>query len=245
MGGGAVTREGRVAGILQPGYLPWLGFFEQICRSEVFVLLDDVQYDKHGWRNRNRIKTARGPLWLTVPVEVSLREKPLIRDVKIDNRQPWRRKHLAGIRQNYSGARYLGEYIGLFEEAFSREWEYLVDLDHHFITTLCAALGMEGRELRRSSELETGSGRSEKLIGICRTLGADSFYEGAAGRNYIDEEEFARAGIRVRFQDYRHPVYRQLHGEFVPYLSVIDLLLNHGTESLAILKGAHEREETI
>lgn len=222
-------------GILQPGYLPWLGFFEQVHRSDVFVIYDDVQYDKHGWRNRNRIKTANGIQWLTVPVHVSLKEPCLIKDVEIDNRQSWRKKHLLSIRQNYMKAPWYKDYIGIFEEAYSREWKYLVDIDMYFIEGLVESLGIRGKKIIRSSSLDLEGDRIERLIKICKTFSADTFYEGTAGRDYIDELVFTRQGIAVLFQDYVHPVYKQLYGEFIPYLSVIDLLFNHGKESLAIL----------
>mgnify|MGYP001558939589 CR=1 FL=1 len=122
-----------VIGILQPGYLPWLGFFEQMHRSDVFIIYDDVQYDRESWRNRNRIKSANGIQWLTVPVHFKLSEAPLITEVKTDNTANWRKKHLFSIRQNYAKAPYFKDYIGLFEEAYSRDWEYLLDLDLFFI----------------------------------------------------------------------------------------------------------------
>lgn len=229
-------------GILQPGYLPWLGFFEQVCRVDVFVILDDVQFDKQGWRNRNRIKTVAGVQWLTVPVRHDYRERTLIRDVKIDNRQNWKKKHFSSIRQNYRRAPYFESYIGMFEDGYSREWELLADLDLFFIERLLSCLGLDDRMLVRSSGLDVGEGQHERLISICRAFGADTFYEGAAGRSYLDEELFRRNGIRIEFQDYRHPVYRQLYGEFVPYLSVIDLLFNHGEGSLAVLTGGSREE---
>src|SRR5579859_970571 len=100
----------RTIGILQPGYLPWLGFFEQVYRSQLFVIYDDVQYDKHSWRNRNRIKTAQGPQWLTVPVLISGKNRPLVKNVEIDNSSNWRVKHRTSIRQNYSKAAYFEQY---------------------------------------------------------------------------------------------------------------------------------------
>ena len=115
--------------ILQPGYLPWLGFFDQMRRSDVFVYYDDVQYDKHGWRNRNRIKTPSGPQWLTVPVRHSGLGSPRIVDVEIDSRTPWVRKHLASIRQAYAAAPFLRQYMPELEELLQRRWERLVDLD--------------------------------------------------------------------------------------------------------------------
>ena len=229
-----------VIGILQPGYLPWLGFFEQLYRSDVFVLYDDVQYDKNGWRNRNRIKTANGIQWLTVPVQASLSGQTLIHQVRIDQSVNWARKHLLSISQSYAKAPFYQEYLPLFEEAYSRPWDHLIDLDLHFITKLAQALGLDTRKLVLSSTLDIEGDTIGRLIKICRKFGADVFYEGAAGRDYIDTAAFAAAGVTVRFQDYHHPAYRQLHEGFTPYLSVIDLLFNHGPESLAILtlKGA-------
>lgn len=225
----------KVVGILQPGYLPWIGFFEQMHRSDVFVLYDDVPYDKHGWRNRNRVKTANGVVWLTVPVLGSLKEGLLIREVRIDNRRDWRRKHLATLAQSYRKAPFFSDYIGLFEEAYAREWELLVDLDVHVTELLRGAFGLEATELRRSSELAVDGSRNGRLAAICRALGGNVFYEGAAGRSYIDVEFFRREGIEVVFQDFQPRPYRQLHGEFVPYLSAVDLLFNEGPGGLEII----------
>ena len=230
-----MTEEGKVVGILQPGYLPWPGFFEQMHRSDVFVLYDDVPYDRQGWRNRNRVKTANGIAWLTVPVLSSFDEQPPILDVRIDNRRNWRRKHLETLRQSYGKAPFFEDYIGAFEEAYGKEWELLVDLDLHFIDLMKNALGLGGTTLRRSSEFGVGGSRNERLAAICHFLGGGTFYEGAAGRSYIDEELFRREGITVIFQDYRPRPYRQLHGEFVPFLSAVDLLFNEGPGSLRII----------
>lgn len=222
-------------GILQPGYLPWLGFFEQICKSDVFVIYDDVQYDKEGWRNRNRIKTANGIRWLTIPVIVKFDAHPLITEVMIDNKKNWAKKHLMSIQQSYSKAPFYRKYMGIFEEAYSKEWQYLVDIDMHFISELSGLLGIDCNKIVRSSTLSVSGGKIERLVNICRVFKADTFYEGAAGKNYIDKDYFEHHGIKVEYQDYQHPVYKQLYGDFVPYLSVIDLLFNHGEESLSIL----------
>jgi hypothetical protein len=224
-----------IVGILQPGYLPWLGFFEQMHRSDVFVIYDDVQYDKEGWRNRNRIKTANGIQWLTVPVLLKFNEHPLIIDVRIDNKANWRKKHLGAIRQNYARTPFFKKYIEIFDAAYSREWEYLVDLDLYFIEKLAECLGMRRKKIVRSSSLPVKGERMERLVNICEFFGADTFYEGAAGKDYIDGEAFSRHGIKVEYQEYQHPLYPQLYGEFVPYLSVIDLLFNQGDKSIATL----------
>lgn len=226
-----------IIGILQPGYLPWLGFFEQMHHSDVFVVYDDVQYDKEGWRNRNRIKTANGIQWLTVPVLLKGSESQIILDVKIDNKTNWRKKHLAALRQNYSKAQFFKEHIGIFDDAFAGEWDLLVDIDIHFIERLAACLGMGAKKVVRSSTLDLKGDRIERLINICKYFGADTFYEGAAGRNYINDDDFLSHGIKVEYQSYQHPTYRQLYGDFVPYLSVVDLLFNHGAESMGIITG--------
>ncbi len=231
-----------VIGILQPGYLPWLGFFEQLYVSDVFVILDDVQYDKHGWRNRNRIKTADGAQWLTVPILLKFDEKPAICEVRIDNKINWRQKHLKAIVQNYRKAPYFDRYIGRFEEAYGTDWEYLVDLDMFFIIRLAEALGLAGKKIVRSSTLDVSTDRIDRLVEICGLFNANVFYEGAAGRNYLDESLFAQAGVKLKFQEYDHPRYSQLYGGFVSHLSVIDLLFNHGDESLSILLGSDSLE---
>lgn len=222
-------------GILQPGYLPWLGFFEQLNRSDIFVIYDDVQYDKNGWRNRNRIKTANGIQWLTIPVHFKFEEHLIIKDIKIDNKVNWRKKHLLSLRTNYSKSPFFSKYIDIFEDAYSRTWKNLIDINMHFILALSRCLGLSSKKIIRSSTLNITGDKTERLIKICKMFSADVFYEGSAGKNYIDESFFAREGITIEYQDYKHPVYRQLYGDFMPHLSVVDLLFNHGDESLSIL----------
>ncbi len=224
-----------IIGILQPGYLPWLGFFEQMYRSDVFVIYDDVQYDKEGWRNRNKIKTGSGIQWLTVPVLIKFEEHPLISEVKINNTVNWRKKHLYSIKQNYSKAPFFDKYISIFEEAYAKEWVHLIDIDIYFIVELAGCLGMGNKKMIRSSTLNIDGDRIGRLIKICKLFGANIFYEGAAGKHYIDEKYFIEQGIRIEYQNYKHPVYHQLYGDFVPHLSVVDLIFNHGGESLSIL----------
>lgn len=213
--------------VLQPGYLPWLGFFDQLHRADVFVYYDDVQYDKHGWRNRNRIKTQSGPQWLTVPVRHSGQGCPRIVDVEIDGRTPWARKHVASIRQAYARSPFLARYLPPLEELLERKWERLVDLDIACAAQMAEWLGLD-RRIERSSALGIAGVRSERLVNICRHFGASCYVSGDAAREYLDVALFERHGIRVEWQRYAHPVYPQLHGEFVPYLSALDLLLNCG-----------------
>lgn len=226
---------GKTIGILQPGYLPWLGFFEQLSASDIFVIYDDVQYDKHGWRNRNRIKTVSGAQWLTVPVKVNFSQHPLITDIKINHRENWQKKHFLSIKQNYSKAPFFQTYIDLFAGAYDRNWEYLIDLDLYFIFELSKCLGIPTEKIVRSSSLGVSGDRLTRLLSLCKLFHADIFYEGASGKNYLEEVKFQEAGITISYQEYNHPIYNQLYGEFIPNLSTIDLLFNHGPESLAIL----------
>jgi hypothetical protein len=221
-------------GILQPGYLPWLGFFEQILRTDLFVIYDDVTFDKGGWRNRNRVKTPQGWCWLTVPMVKENLMKTLIRDVRICYESDWRKKHLATLVQNYRKAPHFAEILPLAEKAYQGSWEKLIDLDMFFTLEIMKTLGIE-RNIYYSSSLGIEGDRNTRLIEICRHFGADHFYEGKAGESYIDLDLFKKSGIQVIFQDYAHPVYSQLYGDFIPYLSTIDLLFNHGSESLEII----------
>jgi WbqC-like protein family len=218
--------------VLQPGYLPWLGFFDQMARCDVFVFYDDVQFDKNGWRNRNRVKSPQGPHWLTVPVRGGLGQT--IIDVTIDDGQPWARKQLATIRHFYGRGRHLQDYLPELEELLLRPWSRLVDLDLAATALLCRWLGLE-RETHRSSHLGIGGTRSDRLLALCKHFGCDRYLSGDAARDYLDVAQFAEAGVQVEWQNYSHPTYTQLHGPFVPFLSVLDLLLNEGDRSLAIL----------
>jgi hypothetical protein len=229
--------------VLQPGYLPWLGFFDQVQRSDVFVYYDDVQFDKHGWRNRNRVKAADGaPHWLTVPVLHSGRNWPAILEVEIDNRTPWARKHVGTLKQFYRKAPYLDRYLPALAEVLERRWVLLVDLDLAVTELICGWLGLT-RPTLRASALGIPGKQSERLLALCRRVGAQRYLSGNAAKNYLDTELLVRHGIEVEWQDYAHPVYSQQHGDFVPHLSIVDLVFNCGEESAAILgrAGVSER----
>jgi len=165
--------------ILQPSYLPWLGYFDQLHKSDVFVLYDDVQYDKHGWRNRNRIKTPAGAQWLTVPVLTHGQGKPTNREIRIDDRQPWGRKHLQALRVNYAQAPAFAEVVERLEPVLLRSWERLFELNHALLEAVCDLLALR-RDIRLSSQLGIPGAQTERLIAICRALGADRYLTGDA-----------------------------------------------------------------
>lgn len=220
--------------VLQPGYLPWLGYFDLLKKADVFVHYDDVQFDKHGWRNRNRVKGPKGSVWLTVPVRHSGRSGQSILDVEIDDRQQWRRRHLSTISQFYARAPFVGAMLQRLTDILERPWPRLVDLDLALIDWLAAELGIAVPRYR-ASELGIEGDRNARLVNLCRHFGATRYLSGNAARDYLDVPLFAAAGVEVSWHDYAHPTYPQLHGTFVPYLSVLDLILNMGGEARAIL----------
>lgn len=223
--------------IMQPGYLPWMGFFELIHRSDVFVVYDNVQYDKNGWRNRNSIKTAQGPQWLTVPVHS--KGKPLIREIKIDNSKDWSQGHLRALELNYCKAPYFRKYFSPIKRILTEKWQLLIDLDMALIKFLAGELGLK-KEMIFSSQLAVKNDRVGRLVDICKKCGADTFYEPAGGKTYLASEQgrFEGEGIKLVFQNFRCPEYSQQFGKFIPDLSVVDLLFNEGEKSLNyIIKG--------
>ena len=220
--------------VLQPGYLPWLGYFDLLSKADVFVHYDDVQFDKHGWRNRNRVKGPKGAIWLTVPVLHHGRGAQSILDVEIDDRRDWRRKHLSTVTQSYARAPFIDTVLPKLQNIIERPWPRLVDLDLALIDWLAEEIGIS-TPCYRASELDIGGDRIERLVNLCKYFGASRYISGNAARDYLDVTRFASAGIEVLWHDYAHPTYAQQHGEFVPYLSVLDLVLNAGARSLSVL----------
>jgi hypothetical protein len=176
----------------------------------------------------------RSPHWLTVPILHSGRNWPSILEVEIDNRTPWARKHIGTLRQFYRRAPFLDRHLPALEEIHDRRWTLLVDLDLAVTHLLCGWLGIERRTLR-ASELGIPGKQSERLLALCQHVGARRYLSGDSARNYLDTELFARHGVEIEWQNYVHPTYPQQYGDFIPYLSVVDLLFNCGEDSLAIL----------
>ena len=219
----------------QPQYLPWLGYFDKISRADRFVLLDNVQFKKNEWQNRNKIKTAQGWQWLTVPV--TYRYPQLINEVGINNTAKWQHKQRQAISTNYGKAPHYDCLEGLLGQAFSRSWDWISELNVVLVRGLARALGID-TPLFVASELgEFPSDPDDRLIALTRHFGADTYLAGAGGKQYMNLEKYRENGIMVLFQDYQHPVYDQLFGQFEPFMSVIDLVLNHGSKSLNILRG--------
>ena len=221
--------------IHQPHYMPWLGYLAKWAAADEFVFLDTVQYEKNGWQNRNRIKTPAGPRWLTVPVHARLGTP--IAEVTVDAAQPWAERHLRLIEEAYATASHLAPHRDALRALLGTKWEQLAALAVASAQWLARAVGVTTPAVLASTLDATATGPTERLIALCRAVGADTYLAGRDGARYMEVDRFAEAGIRVLYQDYAHPRYTQLHGEFVPNCSSLDLLLMHGPDALGILRG--------
>jgi len=219
----------------QPQYLPWLGYFDKIQKSDIFVFLDNVQYKKREYQNRNQIKTKDGPQWLTVPVQTKHKYEQLLCDVKIDNSLDWRRSNWHALEVNYGRAGHFDEHRAFFENLYAKDWDGLAALNKSVIQYVIKYLGI-GTPVDSDSRLSAEFRSTDRIIEICRSFNADTYLSGAGGRAYLEEEKFSGNNITLVYQDFKHPEYGQLFGDFIPYMSVIDLLFNHGKDSINILK---------
>ena len=230
-----MVRERRVA-IVQSNYIPWKGYFDLIARVDEFVLYDDVQYTRRDWRNRNRIKTARGPLWLTIPVQVSGRYLQRIRDVVVDDPR-WAEHHWRSVVHHYAAAPAAADFRGALEELYrTAPPRWLTEINEHFLTGICHLLQIR-TPIRRSSELDVTGERTERLVSMCRQLGASTYVSGPSARAYLDEARFQNEAIEVEWADYSgYPEYRQLYPPFDHQVSIVDLLMNEGRAAPRFLK---------
>src|SRR3972149_2442389 len=221
----------------QPQYLPGLRLFDKIARSDMFVYLDTVPMESSGYENRNKIKTTEGWQWLTIPVKRKGYQHKPIREVEIDWKSNWQRKHRATLTNSYSSSEHFEWAMSAIQWLYEQEYSLLSELNLHGLMICMRMLGI-GTEIRVPSVGAYQGHKSDLVLDMCKKLGATKYIFGSQGRNYANLEHFEREGIEVEFQDYQHPVYPQLHGEFLPNLSVVDLLMNCGPKSLEVLRNA-------
>jgi hypothetical protein len=221
--------------ILQPSYIPWRGFYDQVNTADLFVFYDDVQYDKRGWRNRNRIKTSTGPIWLSIPVfnRGAQTEHIAINDIKIVWDRPWNHEHWNSIKMAYSKAPFFSQYAGLVEEFYSRKPEMLADFTIETTISLARAIGIDHTRFMRSSEIEGVEGaKTDRLISILKKVGATQYYSGPSAKDYIENDKFADAGIKLDYMKYDYPEYPQLYPPFDPQVSILDTLFMMGPDTI-------------
>jgi hypothetical protein len=226
----------RVA-IVQSSYIPWKGYFDLIRAVDEFILLDDVQFTKRDWRTRNRIKTQHGPAWLTIPVQSKGRYLQTIADTVVSEPQ-WGERHWKTLCGSYARAPFFSRYAPLVAPLYSPSpgEERLSAINHRFISAVCRELAIP-TSLTWSSEYDVPVGRNERLVSLCASAGATEYLSGPSARGYIDESQFARAGIHVRYADYSgYPEYPQIHPPFEHHVSVLDLLFCTGGNALEYMK---------
>lgn len=216
-----------IVGIHQPNYLPYLGFFDKMAKSDVFLIYDDAQFNKSDFQHRNRIKIFHGSKWLTVPVE---KKQVPINEILINNGahvkgNKWNDDHLNQIAANYNKAPQFSKYFDEIASIYENECELLVDINMDLILMLKKSFGIKTKIIY-SSEFGIKSKSSQKIIDLVKSVGGDDYLSGPAGDNYLDMEMFKESGIKINFQEFEHPIYRQQYESFLPNMSSIDALLN-------------------
>jgi hypothetical protein len=223
---------------MQPAYLPWLGYFHRIASSDIHIILDDVLIDRNSktkFANRNRVRTKEGWTWLTVPLKTKGRSAEMfLNTLEIVDDTRWAAKHWDTIRCSYSRARFFLEHRDFFAATYATHWTLLPDLVRSTTNYLLSALGIATKILH-SSEMGVEGEKSDLILRLCRAAGATAYISGPFGREYLRKDTFDAAGIRILYHDYSHPIYPQVYSGFEPFMSLVDLLFNRGSESLGII----------
>ena len=218
--------------MLQSNYIPWKGVFDLIRKADVFVFYDDVQFTKRDWRSRNKIPTANGDVWLSVPVVTSGKQNQLIQDTAIDQTADWQRKHYKTLTLNYAKSPHIGDFNQLLNDFYlKKRWTNLSEMNIYMTIYICGILGIKTEFLNARELSVTGDKNGEKVIKICRTLGCDHFINGPASKAFLDEDKFAAAGISLEYMRYEYPEYPQLYPPFNHNVSILDLLFMTGDDA--------------
>lgn len=221
-----MAEQNRVV-ITQPTYLPWLGYFHLMNEADTFIFLDNVQFEKRSWQQRNKIKGPQGAVWLTVPVYTKGRFSQKINEVEIAN-QDWQKQHLNTIKHFYCKAPFYKETVTSLMGIYTKPWSLLVDLNLAVIHLFARKLGISPK-FYLASELQGRGKRVDLLIDLCKKVGATHYLTGEAARSYIEENNlFPQYGITLEYHNFSHPVYPQLYGDFISHLSIIDTVMNLG-----------------
>jgi WbqC-like protein family len=227
----------KVVAIHQPNFMPWCGYFHKILSSDIFIIMDNVQYVKGSWINRVQIKTQQGPFWVTIPVKLRGDHLKLINAIEICNDRRWSERILKTFEQNYRQCVHWKSHMSFLQATFTTPWNTLMDINLHFLRYIYDYLGLNTKLVLLSSLGVNGS-KSELIAKACRAVGGEVYLSGTQAREYNDENIYQKYGVALVYQNFQHPVYPQAHGAFVPGLSVLDLLLNCGPESFKLLNGS-------
>jgi len=229
-------RVNKKIAIIQSNYIPWKGYFDIINTVDEFILYDDVQYTRQDWRNRNKIKTPQGLTWLSIPVRIKGRPLQAIKDAMITGKN-WKKDHWSSIKQNYAKAKYFRQFKAIFEELYlANEDRRLSSVNYHFLTAICSLLHIKTR-ISWSMDYELVDGKNERLIDLCRKVGAAEYVSGPAAKGYIDVDLFKQEKIKLSWMDYSgYPEYKQLNPPFEHEVTIIDLIFNEGPEATKYMK---------
>jgi len=225
---------------MQPTYLPWCGYFGLMQSVDLFIYLDSVQFARRSWQQRNQIKTASGAQWLTVPVISKGKRDQRIDEVEIDASAHFEATHRRAIELNYRHAAAYGEVADRILAGLERPQGRLVDLTLDLIARLRDLMGI-ATPTRRTSEMQGAGAKADLLVSLCREVGATEYVSPPGSQGYIEETDaFSRANISVRYFKFEHPVYPQVFGDFLPFMSCIDMLLNCGDRSRQLIESGCE-----
>lgn len=233
-----------IVSIMQPAYLPWLGYFDRVAASDVHVVLDHVTMDhssKTKFATRNRIRTPQGWCWLSIPLDSATLREPISR-LRISPDASWARKHLHALRHNYARAAHRSEYTAFFEAFYAETHTLLTRAISRSTEYFMRCLNLE-TPVVRSSELGLCGMGSELILEICKELGATTYLSGPFGRDYLDERSFHDAGIELLYHAYEHPEYPQAFPGFERFMSIVDLLFNCGDDAMAIVQRGRKFEQ--
>jgi len=220
--------------IHQPNFLPYVGFFHKLSLADTFVMMDNTQYDKK-FTNRNKIKIPDGWSWLTVPINKEHKFLPN-KLVEINNKENWKEMHWKKITRSYTNSKFFKKnYKSFFEEVYNKEWKFLFELNSELLRQIIDWLGLK-IQIIKESELNINGNSTERLVNVCKELGAETYVSGVGGKEYMNEKLFQKNNIKIEYQKFQCPTYTQIFGgDFIPDLSIIDLLFNNGPKSLSIL----------
>ncbi|MFM6156132.1 MAG: WbqC family protein [Sphaerospermopsis kisseleviana] len=222
--------------IVQSNYIPWKGYFDLINSVDEFILFDDMQYTKRDWRNRNKIKTDKGSIWLTIPVQVKGKYYQKIKDTQISDLN-WRQDHWKSITHNYIRSKYFEKYKDIFETLYlNHEEKYLSQINYQFIVNICKILGIKTK-ISWSMDYDIVEGKTERLISLCKQAQATEYISGPSAKEYINVDLFEQENIKLRYINYsNYPEYQQLFPPFDHGVSVIDLIFNEGENAKNYMK---------
>jgi len=224
-----------IVSINQPAYLPWLGYFDRVAKSDLHIVLDHVQFEKNGFTNRNKVRAANCWSWLSVPVLTKgLFGELAIDRIEIDLTSNWASKHFKTLRANYSRSAYFSKYSDYFKDLYEYKWKYLAPMLQESTHYLLQELGIQTQQLR-SSELSPRLKKADLILELCIKVGATTYLSGPFGRDYLNVGAFEQARIEIKYHDYIHPSYNQCFDGFEPFMSIVDLCFNHGDKSFEIL----------